>query len=278
MQAAEIIQQLTDAKGLPKTTLKVVSARRVEMVPAFLREIDSYLALDAVDRAKPTPLFFIFHLLGEWRERAAYRPLAHLLRSPAHELDALLGDAITTTTHRVMAAVFDGDPQPLYGIILDPDAEEFVRSRMCETLAMLVLRGQLEQAAVARFLYDAFAELQPQAQCYVWQGWQSAIAMLGLSELKMLVRRAFDRGFIDRDWLGFEDFCRDLEAAIKQPGEPRRPGDDKFTLFGDTVEELSAWYGFSDEHLATKEARAEQAEGEFDASEPSSSAPSLRPR
>jgi hypothetical protein len=37
-----------------------------------------------------------------------------------------------TTTHRVMAAVFDGDPQPIYDIILDPAADEFVRSRMCE--------------------------------------------------------------------------------------------------------------------------------------------------
>jgi L-asparaginase II len=48
----------------------------------------------------------------------------------------ILGDAITATTHRVMAAVFDGDPQPLYEIILDRNAEEFVRSRMCEALAM----------------------------------------------------------------------------------------------------------------------------------------------
>ena len=202
MDAADILDQLTHAEGLPKAALQAASAQRAELVPIFLREIDSYLALESANRAKPTPLFFIFHLLGEWREKTAYRPLTRLLRCPTHEVDAILGDGITSTTHRVMAAVFDGDHRPLYEIILDPNAEQFVRSRMCETLAMLVLRGELDRAVTARFLRDAFMDLQPQAECFVWQGWQSAIAMLGLSELKILVKRAFDRGFIDRHWTG----------------------------------------------------------------------------
>jgi hypothetical protein len=189
-------------------------------------------------------LFWIFHLFGEWREKSAYRPLARLLRRP--EIYDVLGDAVGETSHRVMAAVFDGDPQPLYDIILDPDADEFVRSRMCEALAMVVLQGELDRAAAARFLRDAFAEMRPQAECFVWAGWQSTIARLGLSELESLVRRAFKRGFIDRHWLGFEHFKQDLAAAIARPGDPRRPGDTEFTPFGDTVEEFSKWPGLTE--------------------------------
>src|SRR5580704_4673276 len=268
MDAAEILNQLTDAAGLPKAALQAASEQRAEMVPVFLREIDSYRGLAPADRAKPTPLFFVFHLLGEWREKPAYRTLARLLRCPRHEVDAILGDAITVTTHRVMAAVFDGDPQPLYEIILDANAEQFVRSRMCETLAMLVLRGELDRAVTARFLRDAFMDLQPQAECFVWQGWQSAIAMLGLSELKILVKRAFDRGFIDRHCLGFGDFERDLECAVKRPRAPRQPQNREFTLFGDTVEELSRWHGFSEEFLDGRDQGLEQAEAEFIDSQP----------
>src|SRR5712671_3590430 len=62
-------------------------------------EIETYLALAPAGRAKPTPLFFIFHLLGEWREKAAYRPLTRLLRIPGHEIDAIFGDGITSTSH-----------------------------------------------------------------------------------------------------------------------------------------------------------------------------------
>ena len=107
MDAAEILDQLTHAEGLPKAALHAATAQRTEMVPVFLREIDSYLALESADRAKPTPLFFTFHLLGEWREKSAYRSLARLLRCQEHELNAILGDGITSTSHRVMAAVFD---------------------------------------------------------------------------------------------------------------------------------------------------------------------------
>jgi hypothetical protein len=221
MDGAEILDELTNAAGLPKAALQAVSEQRATIVPVFLREIDSFLALAPAEQGKRTPLFFIFHLLGEWREKTAYRPLARLLRCPQHEVDAILGDAITVTAHRVMAAVFDCDPQPLYEIILDADADQFVRSRMCEVLAMLVLRDELDRDSATRFFRDAYMGLRPQAQSFVWNGWQSAIAMLGLNELKILVKRAFDRRFIDPQWLGYEHFLRDLEWAIKRPGIPR---------------------------------------------------------
>jgi Protein of unknown function (DUF1186) len=168
MDAETILREVTYPEGLPKEALKAASAQRSEMLPLFLNEIATYLALEPTARGKPTPLFFIFHLLGEWREKAAYRLLAHLLRLPADEVDSIFGDGLTTTSHRVMAAVFDGDPDPLYDIILDPNAEEFIRAGMCEALAILTLRGELDRALVSRFLRDAFSDLQPQAQNFVW--------------------------------------------------------------------------------------------------------------
>ena len=260
MEPEKILHELTYADGLPREALKDASAQRVEMLPLLLDEIETYPALEPAARAKPTPLFFIFHLLGEWREKAAYRPLARLLRLPRRDLDAIFGDGITTTSHRVMATVFDGDPQPLYEIILDPRAEEFIRAGMCEALAMVTLRGELDRSVAGRFLRDAFIEIQPQAECYVWVGWQSAIAMLGMSDLKLLVKKAFDRGFIDSHVLGFEHFEEDLRRGIEHPGEPRRPDDRDDTLFGDTVEELSGWYCFTTQYREDQQRWRREAE------------------
>jgi hypothetical protein len=68
--------------------------------------------------------------------------------------------------------------------------------------------------------------------------------MLGLSELKPLVKQAFERGFINPGWLGFKDFERDLQCAID--GEvPPSWAKDEYELFGDTIEELSSWHAFS---------------------------------
>lgn len=248
MEPSAILSALTEADDLPRAALRAAADARAEMIPLFVGEIERWLAAPAAERAGATPLFYIFHLLGDWKATSAYRPLARFLRSPRHELDAIIGDGLTTTVHRVMAAVFDGDPRPLFDIILDPKAEEFVRSRMCETLAMVVLAGKADREAVARFLRDAFAEMKPQAECFVWNGWQSAIAMLGLDDLRPVVKKAFDRQFIDPQWLGFEHFEEDLERGLEHPGKPRHQGDLEYTLFGDTVEELSTWYCFTDSY------------------------------
>jgi hypothetical protein len=268
MDAGAILHELTHAEGLPREALKAASAQRVEMLPLFAQEIETYLALEPAARAKPTPLFFIFHLLGEWQEKTAYGPLGRLLRLPRHEIDAIFGDGITTTSHHVMAAVFDGDPQPFYDIILDPSADEYLRASMCEALAMVTVRGELDRALAGRFLRDVFMDLQPQAECYAWVGWQSAISMLGMRDLKSLVKKAFDRGFIDSHILEFDHFEQDLRRGIERSGEPWCPDDHEYTLFGDTIEELSGWYCFTEQYSNDQERWRQQAEANLMLSQP----------
>jgi hypothetical protein len=96
----------------------------------------------------------------------------------------------------------------------------------------------------ARFLRACYDDLAPAQDCFVWNGWQSAIAMLGLAELKSLVKQAFERGSIEAFWLSFEHFEHDLAHAIENP-DWRNGSGNEYTLFGDTIEELSAWYGFT---------------------------------
>ncbi|MQA93009.1 MAG: DUF1186 domain-containing protein, partial [Gemmatimonas sp.] len=171
----------------------------------------------------------------------------------------------------VMAAVFDGNPQPLYDVILAPEADEFVRSRMCEALAMVTLRGELPRVEAARFLQACYTDLQPQDECFVWNGWQSAIAMLGLTEMKPLVRQAFDRGFISPSWMALRHFEEDLERTIEDPARRLDPADGEYSLFGDTIEELSGWYAFS------PEAEEKRQRASFDWSAPAEQKPTINP-
>jgi hypothetical protein len=245
MDPMQVIEELGAADGLPVEAIRAAQANRAAMVPVFLRTIDDLLELRGpVD---PDAIFFIFHLLGEWREKSAYYPLAVLLQLPPDVLDTILGAAITETTNRVMAAVFDGDPEPLYQIIRDPEADEYVRAKMLQTIATVTRRGQLPREATAAFLRDCFSQLEPQRDCYVWSGWLDAVAWLGLTELKPLVQQAFQRGSIDPEWLTFTDFEEDLQYSVDYPeAEPLNPDGD-VTLFGDTIEELSRWDAFKPE-------------------------------
>jgi hypothetical protein len=261
MDAATIVRELGNSERLPVEALRTASANRAAVLPAFLQAIEDFLAGHATPETGDA-LFFIFHLLGEWREKTAYRPLAALLRRPRDEIDGIFGGAITETTHRVMAAVFDGDPAPLYDVIRDPNVDEFVRAAVFHALAMVTLRGELPREGVAQFLHASYLELVPQDECFVWDGWQSTVAVLGLEELRPLVKQAFERGFISRTWLRFEDFESDLQEALSGAPEPWLQRSGNFTLFGDTVEELSRWYAFSpererDEKRAAKRRAAE---------------------
>ena len=57
MDAETILRELTYAEVLPKEALQAASGQRSEMVPLFLNEIETYLALEPAAREKPTPLF-----------------------------------------------------------------------------------------------------------------------------------------------------------------------------------------------------------------------------
>ena len=66
------------------------------------------------------------------------------------------------------------------------------------------------------------------------------------------MKEAFDSGLINSGWISYRHFERDLERAVQNPTEPGDEWDD-FTLFGDTIEELSTWYCFSEDYRKQRE-------------------------
>jgi Protein of unknown function (DUF1186)/SEC-C motif len=242
MDIPSILDQLAHAEGMPADAILAAREQRAAVAPALIDLIERYLDGDGDAFALEGALFYAFHLLGEWRETAAYRPLARLLALEEDEVEEVLGDARTETVHRVMAAVFDGDPQPLYEVIEAEQADPFVRSRMLETLALLVLRGELARDAVTRYLRDAFSNLRPHEGNFVWYGWQSAIAALNLKELSSLVRKAFARGLIDPGDMSLADFEAHLKYARAHPDSPwDTPDPNEFAPFEDTIAEFASW-------------------------------------
>ncbi len=198
MEIEQILAEL-DSIGLPVEALEAADGNRAALVPVFLDTIERHLASDTAERLGNNTVFHIFHLLGAWHEKRAYRPLVRLLRDDPGVTEDLFGLAIFRTVHRVLAAVFDGDPQPLYDIVLDKHAHEDVRARMFHALAMLVMSGELPRAEAARFMRACYSKLQPQDRSYVWTDWQSVVVALRLVELKPLVERAFQRGSSTRN-------------------------------------------------------------------------------
>ncbi|MFZ1102023.1 MAG: DUF1186 domain-containing protein [Hyphomicrobiaceae bacterium] len=247
MDEHSILMAFSQSDGLPRAALRAAAIDRTRLVPRFIALMEEFLTLPPAERPKQTPFFFIFHLLGDWREKAAYRTLAKILRLPDEHLGPILGDAVTSTVNRVMVQVFDGDPEPLFDVIRDKHADEFVRSRMCDALVTLVLQGNLDRTRAEVFLRDCFSNLQPQATNYVWVGWMEAVARLGLEAYSGIVETAFKRQYIDPGVCGYKHFLEDLSRAATEEGRAMWLADDDLKPFGDTVDELSRWHCFNEE-------------------------------
>jgi hypothetical protein len=245
MDSDQLLEQLTIYEKLPKAAIREAMERREEMLPIFLRAIETFLADEDPVAEAPTPLFMIVHILGSWRETSAYRPVARLLMSDSERLEWSLGDAVAATVPRIMLNLFDGDAQPLRDIIACEAANEYVRSEMLSVLATLAHRGEVPKDEVARYLRDAYSALRPQREHYVWVGWECAVASLGLNELASLVDRAFDRGFIEPGVVTKRNFREDMKAALSDP-DHRSLKRLRVEPWGDTIEELSIWDGLAE--------------------------------
>jgi hypothetical protein len=261
MELATILRELTDPERVPVAAIEAARKRRGEVIPALIERMQAWTAATSAQRAKPSPLFFGIHLLGEFAAKQAYRPLARLLAVDGEDLEGLLGDAITETIPGVVLRVFDGDPAPLQDAIETRTANEFVRLRLLDAFVSLALRGAIERPLAADYVRGLYERLEPRDENMVWDGWQSAVAVLGLSELTPLVRQTFEQSWVPPGIMDFEDFVEDLERAKANPDTPWEPHEEIVPLT-DVIAVFSKWHGYSEEGARQREL-AQAAEAEF---------------
>ncbi|WP_298882095.1 hypothetical protein [uncultured Bradyrhizobium sp.] len=80
MDPLEILESLNKKKDLPVEAIQAARAEKDSVIPIFLRAFEDVGSPGRTDY--DAALFFAFHLLGEWRVKAAYPVLASFLRKP----------------------------------------------------------------------------------------------------------------------------------------------------------------------------------------------------
>ncbi len=255
MTPSEIMRSLARDDIFPKAAMIAAGADRETMVPVFV-DLVSRLGSQPVSAMKDDEvmaLIPIVHMLGEWRDPRAYRPLVHLLRRPTRILDHLLGDAITETSFRVIAGTFDGDLQPLFEAIEDPEADDFARSSLMNALVLITQLHPDQRTSIENY-FRTFRRRCPEVPGDVLAGWVDAIADLGLEDMSEDVRVVFDTKLIPEDYCNFDHFLEDLQATRDAGGIPENSRYGK-SVIADAVEELSKWHCYSDEFLAEQKLR-----------------------
>jgi Protein of unknown function (DUF1186) len=238
MNAHEIMKDLSRKhKSLPEATLSAAVTMRDELAPLMLNELNRLLVtfdanLDAPTEKefiakmrqtlqKPSPLFYGFFLAAEWKLKEAFRPFMKLIVWPEAAAKNLLSDEIVyeELVSRLLAEFYDGDPNSLFELLMDPNASDGIRFRQWRTLIRIAIKNQIDLGALRSLLTRAFNELEREPDLLVWDGWESVIIYFGLEDFVPLVERAHaeKRMQLERT---IDHFHRDWDYARAHPESP----------------------------------------------------------
>jgi hypothetical protein len=242
-----ILQELARAGGdLPREAMQRALENWAEAAPPLLALLEAYA--EGRDRSEEatSAVFFALHLLGQARERRAFPAVCRLARD-AEALEDALGDGVVSTFPAILIGTYDGDLDRLKALAEDEAADKIVRADAFDALACLTAAGEVPREATAAYLRELHGAMRPQGMSFSWFGWQKAIALLGLEDLRPLVADAFERGFVDPSIMGFEHFLEDLQAARECSDPLPLLAGRSIGPIEDAVAELSRWYAFSEE-------------------------------
>jgi uncharacterized protein len=265
MDVETVIRTLASAgHDLPQEAMRWVLDHWDGAAPDLLEVLERYA--DGTDRSEEAvgAAFFILHLAAEKRETRAFAPLCRLAKD-AEAIEAVLGDGVTTTLKRILIGTYDGDLDALKGVLEAEQADEYVRAGALEVLAYLAATGRVARQEAEAYLLRLHDTLRPQHESFVWYGWTSAVALLGLETMSGVVRRAFERGLIDPMVTNYDLFREDLGRTLADPERMAGFRHDNIAPLDDAIGELSRWYAFSD---AAKQDRARRIAREVAGIEP----------
>jgi hypothetical protein len=216
------LDALATEAPLPDFAIAVCTARIEEAAPALRAILARAADGDDLSEDEAMLLFRGLRIFGGVRDSQVCRPLLRLLRRPIDDIDYLLGDTVTISLARIVAGIFDGDVDALFGSIAERSLDGYIRGALLGAATFLAWGGRIDRDRMQQFLADFYALRLAEDDDYVWIGWLEAIALLGLRVLVPLVHSAWNEGRIPEGVLDRSDFDNDLADAERAPDDAGR--------------------------------------------------------
>src|SRR5262249_50312317 len=146
MTTSEVIQALTPYTGrFPKMAVEAAIAQQEAITPHLLQALEDVAKAPGEFAGREHYMLHMFavYLLAQFRERRAFPLLIRILKAPGDISDDLFGETITESLKNILASLYDGDPEPIKGLIEDENVNEYVRGAAVETFLVLSYTGQI---------------------------------------------------------------------------------------------------------------------------------------
>jgi uncharacterized protein len=237
----EVIQELETARKLPEAAMRAAVERADEIEPAVIDVIEAAAAGALLLPAECNLGLFGMHALAAARRTALYRPLLRMMRAvPDDDIEWLFGIDTGRTLPSILLSTFDGDASPLIEAAMSPEVDGATRIDLWLVLARLTFDGAIERTQMKALLERFERENLAQPGDLAWKGWQMAITILGLAELRERMHAAWADGRNPERKVDQEAEDEALsEACAAAPRDTKRFEEQFLTPIGDPVEELS---------------------------------------
>jgi hypothetical protein len=245
MSASEILTALSeDASEQPEEALDSAEGHRDAIIDALLAALDRGIANPHGTTVEDGNLFsYALYLTARWREPRALPYVVRWLSLPDDEPFAIGGDIVTQDGARILAAVCDGDLAPIKALILNRDADEYGRGSGVGALALLAAWAEMPFEPIVEYFQWLAREGLEREPGAVWDSLTSNCADLEALTVFPDLRRAYDEGLVDRQFMSPEDLD---EAESAPPGRMREVMRLRHPPIDDVVEATSWWSAFSE--------------------------------
>ncbi len=235
----DLVAALSAAQHLP-----VAELRRALAAPETIaQEVLRVLAGPGPDAEMPEAdadlLFWGVHVLAAARDRRVFAPLVAMLHQDGDTIDALLGDAVTTTLAKILISTFDGEVAPLHRLVLDSTTDGFVCAEALAALTHLTQTGRVPRQQTHDLL-ARFDDKRVAVEEVAWVGWEESIALLGFRDLAPRAEAARKDGRLTDEFSDAPWFRTTLRQAEAKPDDLTRFDPRRYGTLDDPVADL-AW-------------------------------------
>lgn len=154
-------------------------------------------------------------LLSHFREERAHPLMLSLFSLSGDVLHELLGDIKTTALPAFLLRTSGGSLDGIRALVLNRNADEFVRWAAMETLCLAVVAGMAERKETIDFLAGLLTGEEDDPGSYFWAGVANSLCDLYPDEVMDVVRTAYADGLIIPGAITLEDFERTLTMGLE---------------------------------------------------------------
>jgi hypothetical protein len=265
MSPEEVLTELAkDRNTHPLEALEAADAHRGVLVQPLLEVLERCVTNPEIASEEEAQLFcYALYLMAKWRETRAYQFVIRWLYLPDAVTTRLSGDVSTQDGARILAAVCNGDSEPIKRLVLNRDADEFSRGVAVAALALLAVWAEVPRDTIVdHFAWLAREGLEREPN-YVWSALAAESADIEALAVFPELHRAYDDGLIDPQTIGRSELD-DVEASLR--GTVLERMKDRHPPIDDVAKATSWWarFGRPASTRRAEELAVAAAAGDFD--------------